>query len=361
MADGVQSSNPYTYWETACVAVRKGLPLPIMTDGKPEFGFYWICKVKDGPKLPVAIFADEDETIITIDGMPILAAEHNKTWLICARHPVDYETFLARQETGQWPGLIQEAASLESGSNSGPALDETPYDILVRELESARTWIKETAIDSDVKADECANKARELQRLKSLVKEMHEIEKAPHLARSREVDDKYLPLIRDESKTQDAGRATQAIKYLFARVNDWIEKKKAAAAEQERLKKEAEDNAIAAAAAERQKQIEAQGPDTPLPPQPASPPPPPPTPAPASEKLSFGGLAGNRARQRTTHRAVFEGKTPEEISASRDKCYQHFREHPDVTEVLLKLSQAIIKAKMPPPPGIVTSEETKVQ
>lgn len=363
MADGV---DPWAYWKAACEAVRKKLPLPPMTDGKPDIGFYWICKIKDGPKLPVAIFYDQDDLIITIDGVAIPQSEHNKTWTICARHPVEYRgVYDVREKTGKWPFELEAPEADQAiGSNSPPA-DEalTPYEVLVKSLDDVKVWIEANKLDSDAAADSYADKARELQRLKSLVKEMHEAEKAPHWAKCKEIDDKYLPLVREETRTQEAGRATKAIQYLFGRVDAWIEAKreaarKAEADRQAELKRKA-DEAIAIAKklqAESPSGQDGHVPSTPLPEAPASPPASP-VPPPEPEKYTYGGLAGNRySGKKKKPTAILDGATPEEILAAQDKLYQHFRDHPDVRETLMKLAQAIVKAKMPAPPGTHVEE-----
>lgn len=356
----------YHYWAKACHAVKHRLPLPEMADGHPErgLGYYWITRVRGGPKLPVAIYTIDAEVIITIDGMPVAPSkyEYGKIWNIVARHPVEYKgMFDVRERTGSWPGEIVEPREAAIGDNAAPSETPTPDVILLRELDALSEWLRGKPVDTDERATEYTTRARELQRLQKLVEKLHEDEKAPHYAKCKEIDDKYLPLIRSETKTQDAGRAVKAVKWLFAKVDEWTNAKKEAA---RKIAAAAEDARQAelrrmeeAAKASAQNSLTAQG-DMPLPEAVAPTIPPIPVAPPPPEQHTYGGIVGNRASQRTVKNVVFEGESVEEIAAARDLCYQTFRNHPDVAEVLLKLAKAIVKAKMSAPPGTKIVEET---
>lgn len=332
----------YAYWYAALDAVRKRLPTPNVQDGYPQCGYYRIYTEQQW--LPVAIFIEDvNGLVVYVNGEPIGVQAHHHTWLNCARRPVSYEDYSARIENGSWLGVM-----LGGDNTLGDDVKLPVEDVLVRVLDAAQVWLSETEINSDSLADECGNRAGEIYRLRALVTEKHETEKAPHLAKCREIDDKYLPLIRPESKTQPPGRATIAIQFLRSKITMWDNHKtaqamKAAADEAakaaELQKKQDEATAIARAEAQKKGQI-----PPPAPPPVAAPaPPPPPT------KSSYGGLSGNR----------ISPKSPKMVAVitDQDACYQHFKDNPKLKEVLQKLSQAMVTAKQAVP-GVEARPET---
>ena len=176
----------------------------------------------------------------------------------------------------------------------------------------------------------------------------HETEKAPHLAAGRAVDERYLPNIK---------RAKDAIDFLLKKIGGWADIKRvadqkiaaAAEAERQRLIREATERAVEAARVAsttgRQGEVTAPVPsETVIPPELLAPIPP-------VAKQSFGGITGRKVSQGTRTVAVI---------IDQDKCYQHFRDNPEVKEVLQRLANAMIKAKVAVP-GVEAKEESYVR
>jgi hypothetical protein len=324
----------YAYWAAAREAVKNSTPLPPMQDGKPQGGYYKMRFVKDGPWAPVAIFKDAGDIIVLVGEDE--SKNPNKTWLSCARHPVDYDVYQTRMETGVWPGERIEPAAKVAGIGDNAPPEETVETILPRELDDIKQWLEQNAIISDEVADIAGNKVGELRKLKSRAEEAHKTEKEPHLKAGKAVDDRYLPNVK---------RADAAIKYLLDKINVYFDAKRAKEkaaqeAEANRLAaiKAAEEKAVAAARAAAGRPIEGVASPTPTAPPPPSAPP----------RMAVGGAVGSKISQRTVDVAVI---------TDIDLCFQHFKTNPMVIEVLQNLAQKMIAAKMEVP-GVSKEERT---
>lgn len=330
----------YDYWTAACAAVTNSTPLPPITDGKPQAGYYKMRQIKGGPWLPVAIFRDAGRLVVLIGDDE--AKNSNQAWISCASHPISYEIYQSRIESGAWPGGRSDPGARDAVIGDNAAATETIEHALPREVDAVKAWLEQTAIDTDDLAEEAGNRVGELRKLKSRATEAHEAEKEPHLKAGREVDARYLPSIK---------RADAAIKYLLDKINAFADKKiaaarKAAQAEADRLAaiRAVEEKAVASARAAAGRQ---EGGDEGSVPQALTPTAPPP-PAMVPPKLAFGGAVGSKVSQRAVAVAVIE---------DIDRCFQHFRDNPLVVECLQKLAQKMIDAKMAVP-GVVTVEKT---
>lgn len=327
----IDDSALYEYWSTAKEALKQSLPLPPIQDGKPQCGYYKTRFVKGGPWIPVAIFRDNENIVTLVDGAE--AANSNKAWLGCARHPIEYAAYQHRIDTGSWPGERVDVApkSATIGDNAPPV--ETVETILPRELDDIKQWLEQNAIISDEVADIAGNKVGELRKLKSRAEEAHKAEKEPHLKAGKAVDDRFLPNVK---------RADAAIKYLLDKINVYFDGKRAKEkAEADRLAaiKAAGEKAVAAArAAAGRHPVEGAGTPT------LTAPPPPPAPP----RMAVGGAVGSKISQRTVDVAVI---------TDIDACFQHFKTNPMVIEVLQNLAQKMIAAKMEVP-GVTKEERT---
>lgn len=327
----------FQYWMFALAATRNNQPLPPFTDGQPQGGYYWLRKIKDGPRLPVGIWREGTTTVMTIDGYVIEDGEHNKTWLACARHPVSHEDFEHCAQHGNWPGTRPPQAVGSVTGDNAPSVDEAADVTLIRELDAAKAWVEtlpKDGIDSDALADEASNRVAEIRKLRAVVVVVHAEEKRPHLEQCRDIDAHYQPLIKD------GGRADAAIKFLLGKVTDYLHRKKAAALKEAEAKRLREEAAIALAREANAKQATQDGPvllAPAVPPAPLAPP----------QKQSFGGMAGNKISERTQRLAVI---------VDQEACYQFFKDNPEVKAVLQRLAQTLVKAKQPVP-GVEVKEE----
>lgn len=352
----------FQYWYSATESIRNGSPLPPIADGKPQGGYYRMRQTKNGPWLPVEfdLDADEIEIIACINGMPVPSQDHNRIWLGCARHPVEFEDYDFRLEKGHWRGELAKGEAREVGIGDNIPPPETPDALLIQELDSTKEWIAKTVVDTDIVANEVANKIRALQDLVKSVTALHASEKKPFAEKCDEIDEKYLPLIRESKDPAKLGRARIAIQFLKAKLNDFATKKAdeakrataEAEAERQRKIKEATERAVAAAreAADAGRQGTVSAHTEPAPTEPVIPPELL-APLPPVAKQSFGGITGNKLSQRTKVVAVVN---------DQDALYQHLKDNPEVKTLLQKLAQKLIDAKMQVP-GVGTKEESYVR
>lgn len=341
-AGTINEDTFFDHWELAKAALKVGSKMPPITDGKPQGGCYRTREIKDGPWLPVYIYI-EDGAIVCRLNDEVATHKINRIWNSCAKHPIEWDAYEARIDTGAWPG---EAApterAAEIGDNAPPATED-PIDVLLgKRIDDAAVWISKTPIDSEEASEEAANRVGELRALKAKAVAAHEIEKAPHLKAGRAVDERYQPLIKT------GGRADAAVKYILGKMNAFVDaqKEKARKTEQEEKDRLAAIEAVTQKATDAARNAVAEHgaglrePTAPVPP--VAPPPTPPA------KASFGGVTGRKISQQTKTVAVIE---------DQDKCYQHFRDNPAVQQCLQDLAQKRVNIQQPVP-GVTTREET---
>lgn len=203
-------------------AMLAGERVPIQ-DGNPHPGRYCLRRHKDGPRLPVAIWADDNNTFLClVDGK---AADVFQTWISCAKNPITPEVYDHVMTKGSWP---DEPAVVRFNHNAPPA-DE--FEAMQREAEDAAAgaegWLKATTIASQREADLAANWLADLRKLSSKAEGQREAEKRPHLEAGRAVDQKFKPV------TERLRAACDAIK---SALTPWLaseaERKREAAAQQ---------------------------------------------------------------------------------------------------------------------------------
>lgn len=321
------ADNDWTYWRAGLRGAK-----PQAHPDDPQTGFYRGRKEKGGPLLPIAYWFEDGALICTRGGSVVPENEARAMWQWCCTNFVEKSVFDAVSAGGQWPDIdATVAAALEKrdgiGGNNPPS---DPAEILKEEIESAAKGVAEYAKIAD---DETQKKAQTLRsRLLELsgdADKKREAEKAPHLAKTREVDAKWMPLVKLSKELADKVRAA-----MSAYETEKLKAERAAAAKAEAERRAHEEAARAAAAA-----------NEPAPP----PPPPPPAPA-ATAPAPIKGAAGRAATVKLVKVATV---------TDQDAVYAYCRTHPEVVNLLAQLAQRAVDAGRDVP-GVSVEEERRV-
>lgn len=305
----------YAFWK---MALKGDFPYA-MQDGAFECGF-WRTKNRDGRKVPVAIWKDEDGEFCIKVGHEIVDPEKfTGRWNFCWQDPITHGTYLHWMEHGEWPGDIPH----EIGHNQPP--DE--FQMLQEDIESAAEdalrWLESVGeLEKNEDADKCANWRDALKKRAKKAEALRKDEKQPHMDAAKAVDQKFKPVIERAEAT--AKKLADALTRLGRRKQE---------AERKRLEEERRK------AEEARKKAEAENA-------------PPPEPAPEPEPprpVQFGGQTGRKTGMKTRHIA--------EIQDYR-KALDHFADHPDIKAALNKLCQAEARSRTRKPiPGVEYREE----
>lgn len=178
----------WAWWQEAL----KGRFGPIHSE--PEQGYFRTRK-KDGPWEPVAIWWDEEVGgwLAYRNGRDVPADE---IWTWCCRNPITHEAYEKAMAGGGFDDEPQQAAA-PVGHNSG---DADPFEAIKIELagekEMAESFLK-SEVKTQAQADKAGIWAKRMTDLAKRADNLRVIEKEPHLAASREVDDKWRDPIAD--------------------------------------------------------------------------------------------------------------------------------------------------------------------
>jgi len=163
------------------------LPKPIH-DGHPRPGYYKLRRGAEQPWLPVAIWMKDGAMVARVGGE---MADPDETWLWCAKNPVAKGDAMHAFEHGSWPG----DAPPPIGDNQPPSGD--PFDEITRELEAecerVEAWLAEKH-EGKTAADKAANWLVALRKLEQKAIAAYDEEKAPALAETRRIDEKWRGL-----------------------------------------------------------------------------------------------------------------------------------------------------------------------
>jgi hypothetical protein len=295
-------ADEFHFWRDALA----GKPVTIHEDA-PQPGYY---KMRDasrrGAWLPVAIWR--------LDGV-LVCRVANKTvnpldvWTFCVGHPVSKDDAKHAFETGSWPGDAPEI-----GHNSG---DLSLAQQIAEYASMALAWLAKTGVKDKTTADVAANYRAKLNQLKKEADDARTAEKAPHLAKAREVDDKWRVPIAE---------ATAAAEDIRAALTQFmVAEEKRLRAEQEAARK-AEEERIARERAEKMASDPIAAMTDPEPELPM---------APEPVKVQAGGQRGRRTGLRTVKKVRI---TDYQAAAA------HFAANEEIKVVLDKLTSRLVLA-----------------
>lgn len=293
--------------------------LPVPTD-IPQSGYYKMRRHKDAPWLPVAIWEVEGKQICRVASDTV---DPISVWNSCAKHPIAKDLARAVFDTGQWPDMPNDAPMSNMPSD--------PYEALLAEIQDkmdqAQAWLDRhpKGAPDKTQADWARNVEAQIQDLLKRANNMHTSEKAPHLAASRDVDQRF-------SFRKDMDPVKKALKNAWGAF---------AAAEERRLRAEAE-----AKAAEERKRVEAERArieaeqkklmdEDPIAALTSDPEPMPELPKVEDVKVNVGGGVGSRGGLTTVWLADVEDYTKAAI---------HYARHSNVVDLIDRLATADAKA-----------------
>jgi hypothetical protein len=315
-------SDEFQFWRDAVA----GKPVEIHADS-PRSGYYKMRDARSGAWLPVAIWTDRGSQVCRVAGE---LRDPLAVWTFCAGHPVPKEAAKHAFRHGRWPGDAPDI-----GHNSGAlslAQQITEYASM------ALAWLNKTGVKDKTTADIAANYRAKLNKLKKEADDARTSEKAPHLAKAREVDEKWRVPIADAAAAAEELRAALTAFMVAEEKRLKAEAEAARKAEEERIAKERERIEADRAEKMRIDPIAAMtDPDPELPMAPVEVEP---------VKVQAGGQRGRKTGLRTV--TVYE-VTDYEAALS------HVKNHPEVVAAVEKVAKAQAKTGAVVP-GVTASE-----
>jgi hypothetical protein len=314
--------DEFQFWRDALA----GEPVTINEDA-PQSGYYKTKTRRDGPWVPVAIWTVNGKQVCRVGSEQ---RDPASVWVFCAKNPVPKDAAKQAFETGSWPGDAPEI-----GHNSG---DLSLAEQITEYASMALAWLKKTGIKDKVTADTAANYRAKLNKLKKEADDARTSEKAPHLAKAREVDEKWRVPIADAAAAAEELRAALTAFMVAEEKRLKAEAEAARKAEEERIAKERERIEADRAEKMRIDPIAAMtDPDPELPMAPVEVEP---------VKVQAGGQRGRKTGLRTV--TVYE-VTDYEAALS------HVKNHPEVVAAVEKVAKAQAKTGAVVP-GVTASE-----
>ncbi|MDX0572135.1 hypothetical protein GOD68_18065 [Sinorhizobium medicae] len=239
--------NPWAWWQEAL----KGNFGP-MHEGQPEQGYYR-TRFKGGQWEPVAIYYPEgSEQMVAYRGRK--EVDPAETWNFCRTHPISYEAYMKALEGN---GFDDEPPLATIGDNSG---SEDPFEAVMQELAGEEEMADEflrTPVSTQADANKAGIWAKRLSDLAKRADNLRVVEKEPHLAASRAVDDKWRAPV-GRAKDLSVALKLHVEPFLKAKKREEEERARKAAAEAAELRRKADEAARKAAAETFQKDAASQ-------------------------------------------------------------------------------------------------------
>jgi len=355
----VIDSDEYAWWRAAL----DGCIGPIV-ETEPMSGCYRFRRGAGWE--PVAIWWELGFLHVMIGQERVSGDVVNSVWLACAKHPVSEEDYWHRFQTGRWPSDPPDDVPPQPVSNTdelpGPGHnsgDPDSFATMRAELEGdiaeARAYFARNPVRSKTDADKCENWRRRIYDAAKALDERRKAEKKPHQDAADAVDAQYFPVIRSAQEFSGRNGPLDKMGQGFI------------AAEQARLRKEAEERAraehaacVAEAEAERKRLEEERAAklrDDPVAaltePEPALPDPADiPPPVVEAPKVMIGTGSTRRGAQSAQHTATIND--PAKLAA-----HLVAQRHPDLMECLQKIANAAARSRARTTlPGVTMSWET---
>lgn len=190
-------ADQWTWYRAAIEAKHAGKDLPPVSDGKPEWGFFYAKASRAGGRVPVCIYADKNGDLVARSGTK---ENHQfedaaRRWAWVAGNPVARDDYVFAWNQEKWPDGTPTTA-VEAAPAMGDNLPTDPFERLLAEVTdktaSATAFLNDAAAAPDKpRADKARNLQAELLALNKSANTMHETEKEPHLKAGRAVDAKF--------------------------------------------------------------------------------------------------------------------------------------------------------------------------
>lgn len=234
--------NPWAWYQEAL----KGNFGP-MHEGDPQQGYYR-TRFKGGQWEPVAIYYPEgSDQLVAYRGRK--EVDPAETWNFCRTHPISYEAYMKALEGG---GFDDEPALATIGDNSG---SDDPFEAVMQELAGEKEMADEflrSPVKTQADADKAGIWAKRLSDLAKRADNLRVVEKEPHLAASRAVDDKWGAPV-GQAKDLSVALKLHVEPFLKAKKREEEDRARKAAEEAAALRRKAEEAARKAATDNDQK------------------------------------------------------------------------------------------------------------
>lgn len=311
----VAADDTYAYWQARLAGEN---PNPLTDRTKLPLGFW---RLRSGD--PLAVWLDHEGVRHTLRGFSGaargMAPRHAEAMAESGSfgEAVPEDLYRAAFEAGEWPDDPPSVAPI------GHNLPESEYDRLRIEIEGE---VETTApfldkpIETQADADKCSTWARRVGLLAKQADEAREEEKAPHLKASREVDDKWRPIVTG-AKDLTTRLKKHVEPYLLRLKREADEAARKAREEAEQLRKAAE---MATVNEDERTDLIVKAQDIER--------------AAAEPKRAIAGRPNMRVSLRTVWTAVI---------VDYDKAYAVMKTHPDMREFVQALADRACRAKVP--------------
>ncbi|WP_457663660.1 hypothetical protein [Sinorhizobium medicae] len=243
----------WAWWRGALKDPSKiGTPPLVIHPGEYQVGYYR-TRFKGKQWVPVGIYPDDNGVVVAFrDGKPV--EDIPELFLWCCRNPISYEAYMKALEGG---GFDDEPALATIGDNSG---SEDPFEAIMQELAGEKEMADEflrAPVKTQADADKAGIWAKRLSDLAKRADNLRVVEKEPHLAASRAVDDKWRAPV-GQAKDLSVALKLHVEPFLKAMKREEEERARKAAAEAAELRRKADEAARKAAAETSQKDAASQ-------------------------------------------------------------------------------------------------------
>lgn len=321
-------ADQFAWWRAALQGTRGDIQ-----EDNPQAGYYRNRR-KSIQAQAVAYWRENEQLFCKVDDLLVDELRALETWPYASKEPVTYEAWKIKRLTGNWPDMDETIQPARAGHNAPP--EETEAEAIKRQIEAAGAGVSQYGKigDDETKAKAQSLRSRLLE-LAGQAKKVHKKIKDPLWEQVKEIDNTYLPLVKEaEALAKQVRDAMDA--YDTEQFRKVQEAERLAQAERDRLAREAEEAARAA---------EAAGKPAPVMPEP----PPVPEVAPYQPQVTKG--AYGRA---ATNRIV---KVVTEITDA-DALFGFLKTHPELKSVMLELAQRAVDKNFDVP-GVKVEEKVK--
>ncbi|HEU4986829.1 MAG TPA: hypothetical protein VFT89_07170 [Rhizobiaceae bacterium] len=224
--------DPWRWWQSALANPDEiGKSLPVTST--PEQG-YFRTRQKDGQWEPVAIWQDDDGNWLAYRNGREVRAEDIWTW--ACRQPISYEQYQAAMDG---KGFADEPPAPIGHNSAGDDLDAIKME-LAGEIEQLQEFMRKP-VETQADADKIGIWSKRLTDIAKRADGFRVVEKEPHLAASRAVDDKWRdPITAAKEWATKAKRHIEPFLIAEKRKRDEEARKAREEAERQRLAKEAD-------------------------------------------------------------------------------------------------------------------------
>lgn len=345
------ATDDWTWYRAAMAAKNAGKELPPVSEGKPQFGFFYYKASRAGGRVPVCIYRDANGDLVARSGTQ---AEHRvedagTRWVWVASNVVAREDYVYAWKEGKWPDGTPTKA-IDAAPGMGDNLPADPFLRLQAEVddkmaEASALLAKLGTVTADkVAADTARNIQAALLAYGKTADAMHKAEKQPHIDAGKAVDDKF----RFRDKIADVSKRLRNVFENFLRAEEARQQAEAERRFQaERAAVEAERKRIE----DERAKLKA---DDPIAYHTSEPEPMPELPlAPERVKVNAGGGVGRSAGLKDHYEIDI---------VDYEACLRHYRNNGKIKELIGKLVAADVKlhkldAKLP---GVNVRKERRV-